>query len=98
MSKTYSVYIMASRSGTLYKGVTSDLARRVYEHKHGLVPGFTSKYRVTRLVYCEQTNDIGAAIEREKRLKRWSRRKKIALVESVNPKWEDLSVERADKS
>jgi putative endonuclease len=89
---------MASRSGTLYIGVTSDLARRVYEHKHGLVPGFTSKYRVSRLVYCEHTNDVGAALDREQQLKRWSRQKKIALVESVNPKWEDLSVEKADKS
>jgi putative endonuclease len=98
MSKTFSVYIMASRSGTLYIGVTNDLARRVYEHKHGLVPGFTSKYRVTRLVYCQHTDDIGAAIDREKQLKRWSRRKKLALVESVNPKWQDLSAEKTNKS
>jgi putative endonuclease len=98
MSKTFSVYIMASRSGTLYIGVTSDLARRIYEHKHGLVLGFTSKYRVSRLVYCEHTGDVGAAIDREKQLKRWSRQKKIALVESVNPKWEDLSVEKTDES
>ena len=86
MSKTFHVYIMASRSGTLYIGVTSDLARRVHEHKHGLIPGFTSKYRVSRLVYCEDTDDVGAAIVREKQLKRWSRQKKIGLVESVNPK------------
>ena len=98
MSKTFSVYIMASRSGTLYIGVTSDLARRVYEHKHRLVPGFTSKYRVSRLVYCEHTDDIGAAIDREKQLKRWSRQKKITLVERVNPKWVDLSVEKTNKS
>ena len=98
MNKTYSVYIMASRSGTLYIGVTNDLDRRVHEHKHGLVPGFTSKYRVSRLVYCEHTNDVAAAIEREKQLKRWSRQKKIALIESVNPQWEDLSAEKSNKS
>jgi putative endonuclease len=97
VSKTYYVYMMASRSGTLYLGVTNDLVRRVYEHKHGVVPGFTSKYRVTRLVYCEQTNDVGAAIDREKQLKRWSRQKKMALVESVNPKWEDLGVENKSR-
>ena len=93
MGKAYYVYIMASRSGTLY-----DLARWVYEHKHGLVPGFTSRHRLTRLVYCEQTNDVGAALDREKQLKRWSKQKKMALIESVNPKWEDLSAESADKS
>ncbi len=90
MGEEYDVYIMASRSGTLYVGITNDLAGRVHEHKHGLVPGFTSKYRVSRLVYCEQTNDVGAAIDREKQLKRWSKQKKMALVESVNPAWEDL--------
>jgi putative endonuclease len=98
MSRAFYVYIMASRSGTLYIGVTNDIARRVHEHKHGLFPGFTSKYRVSRLVYCEHTDDVGAAIDREKQLKRWSRQKKKALVESVNPKWEDLSVEKRDKS
>jgi putative endonuclease len=68
MSKTFYVYIMTSRSGTLYIGVTSDLARRVYEHKHGLIPGFTSKYRGSRLVYCKHTDHVGAAIDREKQL------------------------------
>jgi putative endonuclease len=98
MSKTFSVYIMARRSGTLYIGVTSDLARRVHEHKHGLVPAFTSKYRVSRLVYCKHKDDVGAAIKREKQLKRSSRQKKIAPVENVNPKWEDLSVAKRGKS
>ncbi len=98
MSRPFFVYIMASRSGTLYIAITNDIARRAYEHKHGLVCGFTSKYRVTRLVYCESTEDVGAALDREKQLKRWSRQKKIALVESMNPNWEDLSVEKADKS
>ncbi len=64
---------MASRSGTLYNGVTSDLEGPVYEHKHGVFPGFTSKYKVSRLVYCEDMNDVGAAIDRERQLKRWSR-------------------------
>ena len=91
--KTYYTYIMASRSGTLYIGVTSDLEERVYQHKHGLSPGFTSKYKVAQLVYCEDL-----AIDREKQLKGWSRKKKIALVESRNPRWEDLSVEKTDKA
>ncbi len=88
---TYYVYMMASRSGTLYVGVTNDLIRRVFEHKHGLLKGFTSKYRVTRLVYFEDTAEVGAAIAREKELKGWLRAKKIALVETVNPGWRDLS-------
>lgn len=82
---------MASRSGTLYVGATNDLMRRVYEHQHGLVKGFTSRYRVTRLVYFEDTDRVGAAIEREKELKGWLRAKKIALVETTNPEWHDLS-------
>ena len=89
--RDYWVYIMASPSRTLYTGVTNDLARRVHEHKAGLVPGFTLRYRVTRLVYVEQTNDVSAAIAREKQIKSWSRSKKIALMESVNPQWRDLS-------
>ena len=96
--KTYHTYIMASRSGTLYIGVTSDLEERVYQHKHGLSPGFTSKYKVAQLVYCEDFDHVGMAIDREKQLKRWSRKKKIALVESINPRWEDLSVEKTDKA
>jgi putative endonuclease len=91
MHKQYYVYIMTNRSGTLYTGVTSDLRRRVYEHKHKLIPGFTSKYNITRLVYYEATNDVNAAIAREKQIKGWLRRKKIALVESTNPKWQDLA-------
>jgi len=87
----YWVYIMSSRSRTVYTGVTNDLERRVYEHKHGLVPGVTSKYRITRLVYFEQTSSIRSAIEREKQIKGWRRSKKVALIESANPTWEDLS-------
>ncbi len=91
--KEYYVYIMANRAGTLYTGVTNDLQRRVYEHQHKLIPGFTAKYNITRLVYFETTNDIRAAIGREKQIKGWLRAKKIALIESVNPDWNDLSAE-----
>ncbi len=86
----YFVYILASVSRTLYTGVTHDLARRVSEHRLGLTPGFASKYRVNRLVYYEATSDVLSAIEREKHIKGWLRRKKLALIESVNPGWRDL--------
>src|SRR5574337_844592 len=83
---------MTNRSRTLYTGVTNDLERRVYEHKRKLVPGFTARYRITRLVYFEVTQDVQAAIAREKEIKGWLRAKKIALLESVNPEWKDLSL------
>jgi putative endonuclease len=89
--RTYYIYIMASRSRVLYTGVTRDLARRVTQHKQGLTPGFTSKYRVTRLVYFEEFADIREAIAREKQLKGWKRSRKIRLVETRNPIWEDLA-------
>jgi putative endonuclease len=82
---------MTNKSRTLYTGVTNNLERRVHEHKQKLIPGFTTKYNISRLVYFEATQDVRAAIEREKQIKGWLRRKKIALIESVNPKWEDLS-------
>lgn len=85
------VYIMANRSCTLYVGVTSDLHQRVFQHKNKLLPGFTSRYRIDRLVYFEETPDIRDAIAREKQIKGWVRIKKLALIESVNPEWEDLS-------
>ncbi|MBU4311123.1 MAG: GIY-YIG nuclease family protein [Candidatus Omnitrophica bacterium] len=89
--KSYYVYILASkRNGTLYIGVTNDLVRRVYEHKEGLVEGFTKKYKVDRLVYFEETNDVESAITREKRLKKWNRQWKIELIEKENPEWKDL--------
>jgi putative endonuclease len=88
----YYVYIMTNRSRTLYTGVTNNLRRRVYEHKHKLVPGFTQKYNITLLVYYEATPDVRSAIEREKQIKGWLRSKKIALIESVNPEWRDLSM------
>jgi putative endonuclease len=89
----YYVYIMASRSGTLYTGVTNDLNRRVGEHKEGQIPGFTRRYKVSRLVYYESHHEVNTAISREKRIKRWRREKKIQLVESVNRSWNDLSRE-----
>jgi putative endonuclease len=91
--KQYYVYIMTNRSQTLYTGVTNNLQRRMYEHKHHLVAGFTSKYHITHLVYFEETSDVNAAIAREKQIKGWLRAKKIALIESMNPEWRDLSEE-----
>jgi len=75
----------------MYIGVTNNLERRVYEHKHKLVKGFTEKYNVTRLVYFEETRDVIAAISREKEIKKWRRDKKNSLVTSINPEWKDLS-------
>jgi putative endonuclease len=93
VTKHYYVYIMTNRSRTLYTGVTNDLVRRVYEHQHKLVEGFTKKYNITMLVYYEETSDVRAALVREKQIKGWLRAKKVALIESMNPKWDDLSKE-----
>jgi putative endonuclease len=82
---------MTNRSKTLYTGVTNDLQRRVYEHKQKLVPGFTAKYNITKLVYYEVTADVNSAIAREKQIKGWLRVKKINLIESNNPNWLDLA-------
>ena len=91
-SKTYYVYILANkRNGTLYVGVTDNLQRRVFEHKNNLVKGFTQKYNIHNLVYYEETNNINIAIEREKQIKSWSRKKKLALIEKDNPTWNDLA-------
>ena len=87
----YHVYILASESGVLYIGVTNHIDSRVAQHKQKLVPGFTSKYNVTKLVYFEPFQDIRNAIAREKQLKRWRREKKITLIEHLNPNWRDLS-------
>ena len=88
---TYYVYILTSRrNGTLYIGVTNNLARRTYEHRENLVEGFTKKYGVHRLVYFEEHADIRAAIQREKNMKHWKRSWKIALIEEDNPDWLDL--------
>ena len=89
--KTYYVYIMASRrNGTLYIGVTNDLIRRVYEHKNNGIEGFTEKYRVHKLVYWEQSDNIESALQREKQLKKWNRQWKIALIEKQNSNWQDM--------
>jgi putative endonuclease len=82
---------MTNRSRTLYTGVSNNLARRVWEHKNHLIPGFTSNYRIDRLVYYESTPSIQAAIRREKEIKGWSRPRKIALVTADNPWWDDLA-------
>ena len=89
--KDYYVYILSSkRNGTLYIGVTSNLKKRIFEHKHNLIEGFTKKYKVHNLVYYEQTTDARSAITREKQLKKWKRKWKLELIENMNPKWEDL--------
>ena len=89
--KEYYVYIMTNTSGTLYTGVTNDLLRRVLEHKSKLTPGFTKKYNVNKLIYFSTTNDISVAIQFEKKIKGWTRKKKLELIESKNPQWNDLS-------
>ena len=89
----YHVYIMASESGVLYTGVTNHLEFRTIQHKQKVTPGFTSKYNVTKLVYFEPFGDIRYAIAREKQLKRWRREKKVTLIEQMNPKWRDLSLD-----
>ncbi len=91
MARQYYVYILTNHSRTLYVGVTSDLEKRVSQHKQKLVPGFTARYNIDRLVCYETSSDIGAAIAREKQIKGWLRSKKIALIESMNPHWDDLS-------
>jgi putative endonuclease len=91
--KHYYVYILTNPSRTLYTGITNNLRRRVEEHKQKLVPGFTAKYNIHRLVYFEVFEDVRNAIEREKRIKSWTRAKRVALVESKNPKWDDLTRE-----
>jgi|SRR5215469_10811616 len=98
MSRTYYVYILASRSRNLYTGVTSKLERRVAQHRSGLVPGFTKRYRISRLVHYETFGDIRAAIAREKEIKAWRREKRIWLIEHQNPQWNDLSDDWFPKS
>lgn len=93
----YYVYILASPSRTIYIGVTNNLERRVYEHAQKLIPGFTSRYNVSRLVYFEETPDVYAAISREKQLKGWRRARKLALIEKSNPEWRDLCLDWAQE-
>ena len=88
----YYVYILTNNSHhSLYIGVTNNLERRLYEHKMELMDGFTKQYHIHNLVYYEETDDVGAAIDREKQLKGWRREKKNALIQSMNPHWRDLS-------
>ena len=94
MSKQYHVYIMTNPKNTvLYTGITNNLTRRVYEHKNKMVKGFTKKYNLIKLVYFEESLDAYSAIAREKQIKAGSRKKKVDLVNSMNPEWKDLSVE-----
>jgi putative endonuclease len=90
-TKKYWVYIVASRSGTLYIGMTNNLYVRVQQHKSGEIEGFSSQYKCNRLAYWESFDDVLKAINREKQLKGWRREKKIALIETMNPRWEDLA-------
>ena len=87
------VYVLSSKTRKLYVGVTSDLKRRIHEHRAGVIPGFTSKYRINQLVYFEQTPNINAAIQRERQIKGWSREKKVHLIESSNLGWVDLAAD-----
>ena len=92
--KTYSIYLMTNQKKTvLYTGITNNLQRRVEEHKNGEGGYFTSQYQVTKLVYYESTNRIDEALEREKQIKGGSRKKKVELIEGMNPGWKDLSEE-----
>ena len=89
--ESFYVYILAGeKNGTLYVGITSNLIKRIYEHKNNIVKGFTEKYKVHKLVYYEECSDIYEAIQREKQVKRWYRKWKIELIENFNPEWEDL--------
>lgn len=93
----YYVYIMSSKTRVLYIGMTNNLFRRMYEHKNKINKGFTAKYNVDNLVYFEEVNDEVTAGKREKQLKGWLRIKKIKLIESLNPKWNDLSAAVLDE-
>ena len=95
--KRYFVYIMASKSGVTYTGMTNDLIRRVAEHKQKAIRGFTAKYNIVKLVYYEDTHDVRAAIAREKQIKAWRRQKKVDLIEQSNPKWVNLTTEWSER-
>jgi putative endonuclease len=90
-TKIYFIYILSSRSRAIYIGVTSDLEGRIYQHRSHATPGHTARYHIDRLVYFESTEDVYAALEREKQLKAFRREKKIRLIESTNPTWDDLA-------
>ncbi len=88
----YYTYIMTNKTMTLYTGVTNSMERRVDQHKSHLIPGFTSRYKISKLVYFEEFDDVRDAIAREKQIKGWTRRKKINLITSTNPEWKDISL------
>jgi putative endonuclease len=92
--KSYCVYILAGNSAVLYTGITSGLETRIVQHKRKILAGFTKRYNVGRLVFYEVYGDVRAAITREKEIKAWRREKKVALIQSFNPRWEDLADER----
>ncbi len=94
MTRTYFVYILTNRSGTLYVGMTNDIDRRLAEHRRAGAGRFAGRYRMTRLAYVETTDDVRAALAREKQLKGWRRRRKLDLIHTTNPKWLDLSAAR----
>ena len=95
--KQYYVYIMTNKSGTLYTGMTNNIKKRVYDHKNKLIPGFTEKYNINRLVYYETFDDVYSAIAREKTIKGWLRKKKIELIQKTNPDWKDLAKDWYDQ-
>lgn len=94
--KSYYVYILTNRSGTLYIGVTNELQRRLQEHREGKPGTFSARYKLDRLLYFEETDDVTVAIAREKQLKGWTRKRKIALFTETNPRWLDLSEDWVD--
>ena len=89
----YFVYILASESGVLYVGSTCDLARRTYQHRHGLIPGFTKRYHVDRLVWYDVTPNSRAMVEMAREIKSWRRERKVRLIEATNPGWQDLALD-----
>ena len=91
MKRDFYVYILANKKGTIYIGVTNDLERRFYEHKNNLIPGFSSKYDCHKLIYYEEYLNVWDAISREKQIKKWNRKKKENLINTLNPDWIDLS-------
>jgi putative endonuclease len=90
LRQTYWVSIMTNHSGTLYTGVSGNLPRRVYEHRHRLVPGFATRYKIDQLIYAESFSEVHDVIAREKQIKAWRRSHKVALIDSANPEWNDL--------
>lgn len=93
MNKQYYVYVLRNKSGNFYIGITDNLVRRLWEHKSKFVKGFTEKYNIDKLIYYEIYNDPETAIEREKQLKNWNRKKKIMLITKLNPKFEEITLE-----